>query len=764
MKRELHSPDSISKKNSNLGNFYEWIQEIICLANQEWSPEFEQITKFTTELIHNQSSSCAMYNITKFDYILHLINQCAIHYPNYSNVLAVTRQTVESLIIRNDLNKALIKEYAVAFNLLFKKRWQLPFNNYATPLQSSVSFIDLIFNHGYNIFLFIKSCYDMNTNTNSRILFGFLAYVLQEMYFSIPHTIPVSILINQCTASQQETVNKHPNNQIVAYLFIKWDISCDFIPQFHDEFNKCKDLVPTWFSSSNKGDYTPLLYKFNQTIQLLFNNSSELGMDIYAKPCRLIYSQCPNTRLLKFNKAAPPNRNFRSNDTFNSSSSVNMDKFKSTSTNITNSNDTTNGCTSTVKTCRPVRQLLQLLPRLSFDISAINEYPEFTNKLHDIQSKYQDEHHLINFPIIGFVCTFINHCNHQNIMLTNKLLDIMATVLFDIWHSTMTNTFGNSTAYSAWNSHPMEFIYSIPVIQTSNYYTHTVKQINESFIDYHSKRHADAFPECIEVIFTMMKQEYLLVGIWQQPELFNTFALYNMSKQDNSDGARAKEMLGMMDEEMEVLYNNQQDIYSSIRTSMESMDRDAARDTAKCNWSGTTCSLILDYVPSEYTNLDSFIMYIFMCIIEEGITATRLMMENVNNDFKIKSREEVTEILTRFVAIIILKEDRFRMMDYRDMRLMIMCGLYGICKYMDLKLSLADCIGAMESSQMAFNKQSLYMIYDKTLQNNEIIYCDLIVFFNTHFVPTFGNLIRHFSKTVMLLNVGRDAGNDGFTI
>ena len=730
MKRELNSPDAYTPRHTSIGNFYEWIQEIICLGNHQWTDQCEKTTKFTTELIHNQKSSCTAYNITSFDSILKILQQLQQRYPDYQRLIATTIETTNSLVIRNELNQRLQKEFAISFNMLFKKKWQYNGPTYCTPLTSSHKYIDLVFYHSYNIFIFIKSLYDMQTNTNERILYGFLACLLQDMYSNLEWVIPLEDILNKLQFAPKDTKTiTDSSTPIMALLFTKWQVKLNLISQFQSEFFKCKELIPTtqWYSTPQDINYTAKVAQFNQIIAKLLLNGDELGMDIYQKPKRVHYEPSFTVQLLKQSKQ------FNSKSSFTSAPTIKLDNINGSSSHLNRSS----------------KQLLQLVTRLDFDISSIEHNISFLHELNSNQQQFQQQHQLTNFPIIGFISIFVNHCEQQQIPVTNKLLQILSSCLFDIWYFTEHHHLLVSNAFDLWHVYPMEFIYCYSLIQTKNVYDHPIKQLQDSLVQYHHKRNPLAYPKPLEDLLCMLRQQYLLVGIWQQPEIFNLSALYYQSQFDTtSDGKRAKEMMENGPyHEIHAFYHQQQQIYQQFHPQLN------------CNSLSA-----MDYIPKQYFEFDQFIMFIFVQVIEEALEMTETMCSNLNTQHWKINKDVVVDKLKKFISCAILKEERFRMMDFRDVSLIIGCGLFGICKYLDIRIQLAQVIGAMEASQLYFNKESLYKIYDKTLQDHSVIYCDIITFFNTHFVPTFGNLIRHFSKTVAQTHLGRNARNDGISI
>ena len=727
MKRTLNSPDnSPSIPLVNFNHFYELIQEIICINNVTWSQSLENVSHFTTELIQYGKSSCYKYQITNFDHVQFILDQLLHHYPEYHNILQSTHVLLDAIICRNKLNNTLMNQYAQWFSILFKRKWHHPnhpsLSTFQTPLQSNTKAIDVIFNHGYNILLYIKSLYDLNTNTNHKICFGFLACLLQDMYTQhLPNTIPISC--HDLDPKQQSLILTHPH-PIIAFLFHQWQFKFHFIPQFYAEFIKCKSLLPT---NIHEEDYT----SFNQCIYELYLQPDELGLDICLKPQRLTYAPCKETRRLKQATCSTRSRTvFTEESTTQSSNALNN--------------------TSTLKPIRPLKQLAQLLPHIT-PVDANTELQQpFTKVLGFINHKrhlFQKQHDLPDFPILDIIAMLLHHCHFNALTITDDLLLIFTALLFDIWYNMHhPNTFFLNNAYQIMSVQPMSLLLIYPIIQTANYYKHKTKTLLMSIQQHHAiNRHVHAFPEPLEHLFDIMKQHYCLYMIWQQPELYNTSALYYLKHhQQGSDSERAGLIMTQIDPhiqlEIQQYYQHHQDMYQQLRMQQSTTH---------------TFNHLLDYIPHVYLEESNqhFIMYVFVALMDESVKLLEEIFDNMNTEQWTVDKSVVLDKCKRLLVCVILKEDRFRMLDYRNMAIMITCLIFGMLKYLQVKIQLNQVIGAMLlSGCSSVLSVDLFHIYDKTLTNNTIVYCDLVVFYNTHVVPTFGGLIRHFSKTVFYIN------------
>eukprot|EP00834_Sanchytrium_tribonematis_P002495 NODE_78_length_23230_cov_1.644979.p3 type:complete len:765 gc:universal NODE_78_length_23230_cov_1.644979:11105-8811(-) len=739
MKRAIHSPESLKRKPAQFTGFYEWVQEVICLNNGEWCEQHENTTKFTTELIQYQKSSCKQYNITNLQSIKDIIS-IILKQDNseHNNRLTTTLQLCDDVLTRNQLNQSLQQEYSYFFNILFKKKWVYQVPSYCTPLTSSNRYIDLVFNHGWNIILYIKSLYDMETNKNSRILFGFVACVLQNM-FEVVHwsNTPTEVekLLKFSPEDSKQVLKYREIDYVLAVMFTKWNIKLAYMDQFKSEWTR---LIPainehlksfsslghlSWYGDALDVAYTEEVQRFQQHINQLYLNADDLGFDIPSKPKRISYEPAPN--VLQFMKT----KEMRSKPSFAESQAYNINGFK----NKKHSN----------MQLRKFRQILAS-GALVFDVTDFEDYfQEFMQTLEYKSSEFKASHDLTSdFPVNGFLSTILNHLkNSCQVPLTDvpeKFMEIISAVFFDLWHfaETGSSLFFNA-AYEIWGVHNIEVVFVYNLMQTKDFYEHPPKSVTQSDIEYHKCRVPDALPLIVENLLQDMLKDLLLRIIWTEPEIFNLCALIYQSRFDSgSDGDRARAIIkdGKY-HEAEIYYEHIQAVYELHRSLL---------------FTRIDFSEAKDYIPSHYFNFDQFIMFVFVYVIDTSLGMVELMMENINSDhWKTTCRRSVADKGKKFIACAILKEDRFRMLDFRDINVIIMCGLFALCKYLDIRIQLAEFIGALQTSTSNFESEILYSIYDKTLTNGDKRYCDIVSFFNTHFVPTFGSLVRHFARTVI---------------
>ena len=106
------------------------------------------------------------------------------------------------------------------------------------------------------------------------------------------------------------------------------------------------------------------------------------------------------------------------------------------------------------------------------------------------------------------------------------------------------------------------------------------------------------------------------------------------------------------------------------------------------------------------------------------------------------------------MRIMILKEERFRMLDYRSIYVLVICAMYALAKYLHIKLPFSELLGVLQSQEIDIQ---VYRIYGQRKFNSEVTYVDLIQFYNQYFVPCYGNLTKYFARNVFKVYVGRDA-------